>query len=92
MNRRNFFKTLATVAAGFSILPAATTYARAPWRKAMGSGIYILNPEWKNAPYEWVWRGLDGAIGASLRESMLPVRFRMLPMTEENLVHPYIEL
>lgn len=52
MNRRGFFKTLATAAAGFAILPAATTYARTPWKRLAGSDIYVINPEWVNAPYE----------------------------------------
>ena len=55
MNRRSFFKTLAVAAAGFSVLPSATTYARAKWVKQASSGIYVVNPAWVNAPYEVAW-------------------------------------
>ena len=51
MNRRSFFKTLATAAAAFTILPSAVTYGRT-WAKKTSSGIYVVNPAWVNAPYE----------------------------------------
>lgn len=92
MNRRNFLKRLATAAAAFSILPAATTYTRPGWKKSFGSEIYVLNPEWKNAPYEWAFCSLDGQIVERIHESYLPARFRKLPMIEENLIHPYVKL
>lgn len=34
MNRRNFFNTLASAVAGFTVLPPATTYSRI-WRATM---------------------------------------------------------
>lgn len=53
MNRRSFFKTLATAAAGFAILPSATSYTRAPWKRVIRvEGLWIPNPEYANAPYE----------------------------------------
>ena len=51
MNRRGFFKTLATVAAGFTILPPATTYERI-WKPAQK---VIINPAWETAPYTMVF-------------------------------------
>jgi hypothetical protein len=54
MNRRGFFKTLAAAAAGFAILPAATTYARnwvAP-SAGLGRKLWVPNPEWVTAQYE----------------------------------------
>jgi hypothetical protein len=51
MNRRSFFKSLATAAAGFAILPSAATYTRAPWKK-VASGIWVVNPDYINAEYE----------------------------------------
>jgi hypothetical protein len=50
MNRRSFFKTLAAATAGFTILPAATTYGRI-WRVERKVQLVVLNPEWENAPY-----------------------------------------
>jgi hypothetical protein len=56
MKRRDFFKTLATAAAGFAILPSAATYKRT-WVPRATSGILILNPDYINAPYELaVWK------------------------------------
>jgi hypothetical protein len=49
MNRRSFFKTLSAATAGFTILPAATTYGRI-WR-AERNVEWVLNPEWENARY-----------------------------------------
>jgi len=55
MNRRSFFSTLAAATAGFTILPAATTYGRI-WR-AEKKVKWIKNPEWDDAPYElrYIW-------------------------------------
>lgn len=41
MNRRSFLKSLGTVATGFAILPAATTYKRI-W-KPNQSGLFLPN-------------------------------------------------
>lgn len=59
MDRRNFFRRLAVLTAGFSILPAATTYVRL-WRKPrpqwlvvpVESAVGKINPDWVDAPYE----------------------------------------
>lgn len=51
MNRRGFFSTLAKAAAGFTILPAATTYSRI-WR-VQREPIYYINPEWTSAHFEY---------------------------------------
>lgn len=48
MNRRRFFSTLAKVTAGFTILPAATTYERI-WRVQRGPVI----PVWYNRLPFW---------------------------------------
>lgn len=55
-SRRGFFATLTAAAAGFSILPAATTYTRL-WKavKPTPKLIGIPNPEYANAPYERMW-------------------------------------
>lgn len=70
MNRRSFFKTLAVAAAGFSVLPSATTYARAKWVKQASSGIYVVNPAWVNAPYEVAWFTFEGDPKTITREDM----------------------
>jgi hypothetical protein len=51
MNRRGFFGKLGLLAAGFSVLPAATTYARSNW-KVSRAGLWRPNPDWVDAPYE----------------------------------------
>lgn len=85
MNRRGFFKTLATAVAGFSILPAATTYTRAPWKKSAGSGIWIVNPEWLNAPYEVTFFVEDHRI-----IELYPIRYQD-PRPGSFCVPPWIE-
>lgn len=60
MNRRTFLKPALTALAGFTVLPAATTYAR-KW-KATASGLLVadravINPAWVSAPYEAVFVG-----------------------------------
>jgi len=51
-SRRSFLSKLALGVAGFTILPAATTYARS-WKKT--ESIWVLNPEWVNAPLVSAW-------------------------------------
>lgn len=58
MNRRNFFSALGTLAAGFSILPSAATYVRA-WKPV--NALWIPNPEWVSARYEWKFVCYDAA-------------------------------
>lgn len=50
MNRRSFFKTLATAAAAFTILPSAVTYGRT-WAKPLGCEVFV--PELYMA--DWAW-------------------------------------
>lgn len=51
MNRRSFFTKLAVAAAGFAILPPATTYDRI-WRVPFKNRKWIPNPEFETAEYE----------------------------------------
>jgi len=53
MNRRAFISGAAKALAGFSILPAATTYTRL-W-KAVVDPRQIPNPDWVDARYEFAW-------------------------------------
>lgn len=73
MNRRQFFKSLATVIAGFSILPSAVTYSRAAWKKS--SNLWVVNPEWINAPYEFSWVVFGGPFPSNMGETIRPVEF-----------------
>ena len=57
MNRRGFFSTLAKAAAGFTILPAATTYGRI-WR-VQREPIHYINPKWISAPYDITYIHFD---------------------------------
>lgn len=51
MQRRDFFRTLATAVAGFTILPPATTYGRI-WKARR----FVLNPEYDvKAQYEMIY-------------------------------------
>lgn len=53
MNRRGFLKSLG-LALGVAVAPQVLL-SRAPdafkWKRA-SSGVWVLNPEWVNAPYE----------------------------------------
>lgn len=60
MNRRSFFGTIATALAGFSVLPAATTYTRL-WKATRLTGP-IINPEWETTHYEVAWVRFDGEL------------------------------
>jgi hypothetical protein len=53
MNRRSFFTNLTKAAAGFAILPTATTYAR-KWAPAIKTweSEWIVNPVWASTEYE----------------------------------------
>lgn len=64
MNRRTFFKSLAIAAAGFSILPSATSYDR-KWAKA-NSDLWVPNPEYFNAPYEIAFISYEGSLSGLL--------------------------
>ena len=81
MNRRSFFQSISTVAAGFMILPSATTYARSHWKKT--GRMWIPNPAYKNAPYECVmytgcrtfrWSGPPSYV-----QHEIPTRFEPIP-------------
>lgn len=63
MNRRGFFSTLAKAVAGFTILPAATTYAR-NWTPT--ENLWVPNPEWENADYEIKWASFAGIMAKAL--------------------------
>lgn len=56
MNRRDFIRGFAGALAGFTILPAATTYERL-WKaeRVVKPVRYIINPAWERAPYEIVY-------------------------------------
>ena len=51
MNRRSFFQTLAKAAAGFTILPAATSYERI-WKVVRPE--CVPNPEWITPPADQI--------------------------------------
>ena len=54
MNRRGFFGAIGAIAAGFAILPPATTYTRL-WKAVVADKTFkvaLPNPEWVNAPYQ----------------------------------------
>lgn len=78
MNRRGFFGAIGAAVAGFSILPAATTYTRL-WKAVkptpFGSLYAVPNPDYVNAPYEIAVLDKDG-----LRfEIRCPIRLNELP-------------
>lgn len=81
MKRRAFFNTLGKAIAGFSVLPAATTYAR-KWKRT--ENVWQANPEWVDAPYEVLWVYLLGADGS-------PIVFKR-PGPEELILTPVASL
>lgn len=56
MNRRNFFRRLGILTTAFTVLPAATTYART-WKPVRVRGMWVLNPAYESAEYEIVMNG-----------------------------------
>lgn len=88
MNRRGFFGAIGAAVAGFSILPAATTYTRL-WKAvkptrlfamdtAFGSdaSVFVVsNPNYVNAPFEI---GLIDMRGSIVLDK-LPLRFDSCP-------------
>ncbi len=89
MNRRSFFAKLAVAAAGFTILPPATTYDRIwrPTRKiALGRTLYRINPEWVTARYmmSFNWYG-DKPLSMDSYEDNLP---RFNERTPEGVLAP----
>jgi hypothetical protein len=86
MKRRDFFRRLGVLTAGFSILPAATTYARS-WKPRsrwtvvpkwkLGSPELRINPDWVDAPYEMAFY-----FDPSYERSVVPVVFKRGGKTE----------
>jgi len=88
MNRRSFFKTLATAAAGFTILPPATTYERV-W-KAQAKWL-IVNPEWVDAPFETQIFDPKNFLGEwSFQVSNIPVRRYRMDKSGKFTEIPYL--
>jgi hypothetical protein len=56
VNRRGFLSVLGKATAGFSILPAATTYSR---RWVRTECLWRPNPAWEAAPYEIAFWGTE---------------------------------
>ncbi len=52
MNRRSFLTDIIKLAVASMVLPAALTYGR-QWKQIQGGNIYIPNPYWVNADYEF---------------------------------------
>ena len=73
MKRRDFFGKLGVLAAGFSVLPSAMTYARANW-KVTKSGLWRVNPDWVNAPYEWYF--YEYRYAAIPNPAIIPILFK----------------
>jgi hypothetical protein len=75
MNRRRFISSLAVAAASLYLpkLPG-----RFHWKVVRWGGLYKINPEWINAPYEvgwWIIGPMDFARGRD-RAVLLPVVFK----------------
>ena len=66
MNRRGFLKDLGVLAAGFAILPSAQLYTRTWKVQRAVPAEWIINSEWLTAPYEVIWIGSVGGLGAHL--------------------------
>lgn len=79
MNRRNFISGVLAAAAGFAILPAATTYGRI-WKPA--KELWIPNPEWETAEYEL----------AIIPNGNYFVWLNRANQTYQTFLHPIVEL
>lgn len=88
-NRRNFFGTIGTLVAGFTILPAATTYNRVWNFKRSSSGLWTINPEYDTAPYEvaFLFAKAVNQSDEQVFDEMLPVLYEInkeLPCIRSN--------
>ena len=52
MNRRSFLSSVLKAGVAAAILPSATTYLRAQWKKLADSNLWIPNPDYETAEYE----------------------------------------
>jgi hypothetical protein len=72
VNRRSFFSSLATIGAAVTLAPNVflPRFATPRWKRTRQ--LWVINPEWVNAPYEYVFtlfgsylvkrpRALDGS-------------------------------
>lgn len=57
MNRRHFITTLSAATAASIFLPRAADAFK--WKQSPG-GMWIINPAWKMATYEWQFWGPSG--------------------------------
>jgi hypothetical protein len=102
MNRRSFIGGFAASLAGFTILPAATTYGRC-WKAVRTGQLFAVpNPKYERAIYELAWIPVEDG-GIIERLPIWPVRFNAIPTNEswndpvkyrkwaiENSIPPYI--
>lgn len=82
MKRRDFFRRIGVLAAGFSVLPAATTFVRNKLNSSPGWGVtkirYVLNPEWVKAPFE------VEIIYASKLDKVVPIVFKRQSLKSDS--------
>ena len=92
MNRRSFFTKLGLAAASFAILPAATTYARKWVAPTAQCAMWVVNPEWVNAPYEMEFvQGSERVIEASMCPAIkIPYRY-VFENFKWRIVQPFIK-
>lgn len=87
MNRRSFITNLIGASAAFSILPAATTYARKWYVPKQVGGIpcYEINQDWVNATYELIFWTPNETI---IVNEVMPVPGRFYPKIVELVLNP----
>lgn len=98
MNRRSFLTGIIAAGISAAILPSALTYERT-WKKT-AQGLYVLNPDWVNAPYEIRWLVTDKnlfeavvvPVSTPVRNCMIesmPIRLKFGVFDKQNIIEPF---
>jgi hypothetical protein len=71
IDRRSFFKNILVAAVAPSLLLSISP-DKFKWKRQASSGIYVINPEWVNAPYEICFVGSPSAGFRDITPVILP--------------------
>lgn len=82
MKRRDFFRRLGILTTAFTVLPAATTYART-WKPIQS--LWVPNPEYVNAPYE-VYFYVNNCAYLAYTEAGRPMLFKRSASKSDSII------
>lgn len=86
MNRRGFLTSLIGGVIAVGVAPNILAGAGRKWIKAK-SGLYIVNPDWVNAPFELTWVfSKDALKGYVIDGRFGPEPHQLFPNTEDQLI------